>query len=48
MDCVPAEGEHFVVVVGFAGEFSGVWVVAVRGDGRVMDHGGFEVEAAVA
>lgn len=47
-DGVAAEGVHFVVVVGFAGQGARVRVVAVGGDGGVVDHGGFEVEAAVA
>lgn len=43
-----AEGVHFRVGVGLAGEFAGVGVVAVGGEGGVVDHGGLEVEAAVA
>ena len=39
---------HFVVAVAFAREFARVRVVAVGGDAGVMDHGRFEVEAAVA
>ncbi len=34
--------------VGFAGECAGVRIVTVGGDGGVMDHCGFKVEAAIA
>ena len=43
-----ALGVHGGVGVVFVGEASGVGVVAVGGQGGVVDHDGFEVEAAVA
>lgn len=36
------------MVVCFAGEGARVRIVAVGGDGWIVDHGGFEMEAAVA
>ena len=44
----PTVGEQGVVVVGFVCEALGVWVVTVSWERRVVDHGAFEVEAAVA
>ena len=46
-DGIAAEGVHFGVVIGFAAEGARVRIVAISGYGGVMDHGRFEVEAAV-
>lgn len=39
---------HLPVIVRLAGEFPRIGIVAVSGQRRVMDHGGLEMEAAVA
>lgn len=45
---LPTDRLHLIVLVLFAGELARVRVVAVRGDGRVVNHDALEVEAAVA
>ena len=47
-DCVPTDRVHLFVLVALAGQGPRVRIVSVGWDGRVVDHGGFEVEAAVA
>lgn len=39
---------HLPVIVRLAGEFSGIGIIAIGGQRRVVDHGGLEMEAAVA
>lgn len=47
-DGLSAQIMHLLVIVRLAGEFPRIGIIAVGGQRRVVDHGGLEMEAAVA